>query len=129
MTHAPETGVEFMVPICGTGFWSMYRVLYSSKDNYVYITTNIIIIIIIILIIIITDTVISSTSSSSSAALPTTATRHHNTSISPPVIYLVTPPNDRSTINAVTLSLVIPESLSCTGVYDTNTTANMYQLD
>jgi len=104
----------------------------------VYITTNIIIIviiiviiviiIIIIVIIIITDTVISSTSSSSSAALP--ARGHHNIGvISPPVTYLVTPPNDRSTINAVTLSLVIPESLSCTGVYDTNTTANMYQLD
>jgi len=31
MTHAPESGVEFMAPISGAGFWSVCRWLKTTS--------------------------------------------------------------------------------------------------
>jgi len=36
MTHAPESGVEFMAPISGAGFWSVCRWLKSASLSMLY---------------------------------------------------------------------------------------------
>jgi len=63
-----------------------------------------------------------------SAANSHTKTKHCNIKDVPlSITHLVTPPKPRSTMKAVTLSLVTPLSLSCTGTYIKNTLATVNQ--